>query len=195
MYSALTFIANNPNIQSADCIILLYDLSIQTTKDRIESFWLPMINGVNDKIPVIIAGNKQDLVEEVDGIEEYIDALVLKYPQIEIGIALSAKYHNHLADLVYCVQRAVIYPIYPLYNQSNKEIKQEYENALRRIFRMCDMDHDNYLNDSEMEEFQTKNFSVEVTTDDINTIKEILIEEVSLILIHSVKNIKKKRKN
>jgi len=195
MYFSFTLIANNPNIQSADCIILLYDLSIQTTKDRIESYWLPMIAELNNKLPVIIAGNKQDLVEKVNDTEEYIDRLVGKYPQIELGMVLSAKHYEYFADLVYCAQRAVIYPIYPLYNQINKEIRPEYESALRRIFRMCDIDHDNYLNNNEIQEFQAKNFSVEVTTDDISKIKEILTEEVRIKIICSVKSIRKKRKS
>lgn len=159
--------------------MLLYDLSRPYTKDRVESYWLPKIASANSRTPVLLAGNKQDLVQDPSDAEEFIERLVVKFPQVEMGIELSARYHSQLADLVYCAQRAVLYPVYPLYDQRAKELRPEYESALRRVFRMCDRNGDNYLDDAELERFQSQNFSVEITADDIAKVKEILMEEVS----------------
>lgn len=64
-----------------------------------------------------------------------------------MGIECSAKRYMNLIDIVYCAQRAVLYPIGPLFDSNLKTLKPDYERALMRIFRICDKGLDGYLDD------------------------------------------------
>jgi hypothetical protein len=44
-------------------------------------------------------------------------------------------------------QRTVLYPIAPLYDSIEKQLKPDYQKALLRIFRICDKDGKGYLDD------------------------------------------------
>ena len=70
-----------------------------------------------------------------------------------MGIECSAKGYFNLIDIVYCAQRAVLFPIGPLYDSMEKKLKPAFERALRRIFRICDKNNDGYLDDTELCEF------------------------------------------
>lgn len=64
-----------------------------------------------------------------------------------MGIECSAKKYMNLIDIIYCAQRAVLYPIRPLYDSLEKKLTNEYKRALLRIFRICDTNVDEYLDD------------------------------------------------
>jgi hypothetical protein len=49
-----------------------------------------------------------------------------------------------------CAQRAVLYPLSPLYNLEEKKITPGFRKALIRIFRILDQDMDGKLHDSEL---------------------------------------------
>jgi Ras family protein T1 len=160
----------------------------------VDDFWLPRISGIDNRIPIIIAGNKKDLVTEKVNLKEFIDTLVREYPQIDIGVNMSTKHHKDMADLLYCIQRAVLYPIYPLFNQVTKELRPKYVSALERIFRLCDTNHDNYLDNEELKDMQEIAFSGTLTNDDICSIKELLVDEVHFFLNKSSASIIEKKK-
>ncbi len=164
-------------------MILVYDLLSPATKERIHSFWLPKIVHENNSIPVLIVGNKLDRVGEGPENRErdhkmFIDQLVDEFPQVEMGIECSAKLHEDLTDLLYCAERAVLYPIFPLYDHTTKQLKVKYVSCLKRIFRICDTDQDGYLDNEELGEFQKKIFTIDLSPGDINAVKEVLVEEV-----------------
>jgi hypothetical protein len=77
----------------------------------------------------------------------------MEFKQVEMGIECSAKGYMNLIDVVYCAQRAVKFPIAPLFDSIKKVLKPDYERALLRIFRICDKDMDGQLNDYELCEF------------------------------------------
>lgn len=165
-------------VEAASVIVLLYDLTVEEAKKRIESYWLPKISSIDNKIPVIIAGSKKDLFSEKTTQKEFIEGIVKDYPQVDVGIQLSTKMHKDLSDLLYCAQRAVLYPIYPLFNHATKELRPKYVSALERVFRLCDTNHDHYLDDEELQSIQEAAFSTELSNDDIYSIKELLLGEV-----------------
>ena len=68
----------------------------------------------------------------------------------------------NLIDVVYCAQRAVLFPIAPLFESVGKRLKEGYERALLRVFRICDKDQDGFLNDYELCEFQNEVFRAEL---------------------------------
>ena len=97
-------------------------------------------------------GNKVDLRSshhETD-LESLLSPYFQEFKQVEMGIECSAKSYMNLIDVIFCAQRAVLYPIAPLFDAVKRQIKPEYERALLRIFRVCDRDMDGMLNDHEL---------------------------------------------
>jgi hypothetical protein len=54
------------------------------------------------------------------------------------------------------------------------EITPEYERALNLIFRLSDVDKDFHLSDHELNEFHSRVYSTELTTSDIDGIKDVI---------------------
>ena len=160
--SAHYFIANKEEEQSTDLeiekaqvIVLIYDVNNLECIKRLRSNWIPRIIKINDKIPIILVGNKVDLrsSHQEGELESFLTSLFLEFKQVEMGIECSAKGYMNLIDIVYCAQRSVLYPIGPLFDSLEKKLKPEYERALLRIFRICDKNNDGYLDDTELMEF------------------------------------------
>jgi predicted metal-dependent TIM-barrel fold hydrolase len=51
----------NIEIEKANVIILVYDVNNFEILKRLRTYWLPRIVKINDKIPIILCGNKMDL--------------------------------------------------------------------------------------------------------------------------------------
>jgi Ras family protein T1 len=54
----------NEEIREADAILLLYDISRADTVARLQSFWLPRIKRISERVPIILVANKNDLQED-----------------------------------------------------------------------------------------------------------------------------------
>jgi GTPase SAR1 family protein len=48
----------------ADCIVLIYDMTSSIAVDNLLVFWIPFIQNYNRKIPILLLGNKLDLVKK-----------------------------------------------------------------------------------------------------------------------------------
>ena len=48
-------------IERANIIILVYDVNNFDCIKRLKTYWMPKISTINEKVPVIFAGNKIDL--------------------------------------------------------------------------------------------------------------------------------------
>ena len=68
-------------------------------------------------------------------------------------------------------QRAVLYPLAPLYDLNSKELTPKFKKAIMRIFRILDKDLDGKLTDNELRNLQEKVFQTDLNGDDIKTIK------------------------
>ena len=64
-----------------------------------------------------------------------------------MGIECSAKYDKNIKKVLNSAQRAVLYPLAPLYDHSEKTITPKFKKALLRIFRILDADLCGHLND------------------------------------------------
>lgn len=51
----------NNEIERANVIILVYVVYNMETIKRLKSYWIPRILKINDRIPIILVGNKVDL--------------------------------------------------------------------------------------------------------------------------------------
>lgn len=113
-----------------------------------------------------MVGNKVDLRSSQH--EEDLDSLLspyfMEFKQVEMGIECSAKAYMNLLDVVFCAQRAVLFPIAPLFDSIQKKLQPDFERALQRIFRICDKDMDGYLSETELKEFQSQVFRAELKT-------------------------------
>ena len=147
-------------IERASVIILVYDVNNFDIMKRMRIGWLPRIVKLNDKVPIILCGNKMDLrSSNSEGeLESLLTPCCQEFKQVEMGIECTAKEYLGLHDIITCAQNAVLYPIAPLHDSLTKKLKPDFEKALQRIFRILDTDHDGYLSDEELTSFQRKVF-------------------------------------
>ena len=108
------------------------------------------------QVPVILVGNKVDLRSSHSSkdLDSLLAPYFMEFKQVEMGIECSAKGYMNLIDIVYCAQRAVLFPISPLFDSIEQKLKPDYEKALLRIFRICDKNCDGFLDDNELKDFQ-----------------------------------------
>lgn len=81
---------------------------------------------------------------------------------------------TNLPEAFYFAQRSVLYPTAPLYDARSHELKPTCVRALRRIFKVCDVDKDGLLSDAELNAFQTKCFSAPLQRSELDAIKEVV---------------------
>jgi mitochondrial Rho GTPase 1 len=112
-------------------------------------------------MPIILVGNKLDKKElEIDVEREYtnirsiLKAITKKYRQVQMGLECSAYYDRNVKKVLNCSQRAVLYPLTPLYDLNTKELTPKFKKAAKRIFRILDKDLDGRLSDNELRSLQ-----------------------------------------
>lgn len=115
-------------IEKANVIILVYDVNNFDIIKRLRTVWLPRIARINDKVPVIICGNKMDLrSSNMEGdLESDLTSCFMEFKQVEMGIECSAKGYIGLIDIIGCAQKAVLYPIAPLHDSLSKTLKPDF---------------------------------------------------------------------
>ncbi|KAG5448451.1 Mitochondrial Rho GTPase 1-A [Clonorchis sinensis] len=163
-------------IRRADVICLVHALDDEKSLERISSYWLPLIrhNGANPdcRSPIVLVGNKLDLLNE----SKLSKALPImsEFSEVETCIECSAKTLLNLSETFWFAQKAVLYPTAPLYDAERKELTPACIRALTRVFRICDTDNDGYLSDRELEAFQSRCFSVPLTTQSLQDVKQLV---------------------
>ncbi|KAK3066669.1 ERMES complex Ca(2+)-binding regulatory GTPase gem1, partial [Coniosporium uncinatum] len=97
-----------------------------------------------------------------------------EFREIDSCIRTSAKEHHNINEVFFLCQKAVTYPIAPLYDSKEANLKPAAVSALQRIFYLCDKDQDGYLNDKEIQDFQMKCFEKSLADDDLTSIKRTI---------------------
>lgn len=164
----------------------MYDLSRQSTAEHLQAYWLPQISRKNPKVPIIIVGNKLDLKDseeftefsQENSIKKIIKPMIRDFKQVEMGLECSVKQYKNIPYVIYCANRAVLFPLSPLYDFNQKTLTIEMQKALARIFRMSDKDNDNLLSDFELKAFHNQVFKNELNSNDIRGIKEIIKDDL-----------------
>ena len=115
----------NNEIERANVIILVYVVYNMETIKRLKSYWIPRILKINDRIPIILVGNKVDLrsSNHEPDLESLLNPYFQEFKQVEMGIECSAKGYMNLLDVIFCAQRAVCFPIAPLFDAVKRKIK------------------------------------------------------------------------
>lgn len=148
---------------------------------------MPLISKVNSKLPIIIVGNKLDKKDDPHAnrmgatyatIKEVLKPIIRKYKQVEMGLECSSLSSKGVMSVLTYAQRAILYPLGPLYDLNTKDITPSFKRALTRIFRVLDKDGDNYLSDTEFLALQNRVFDSSLQSDDIKKIKDVIKVEL-----------------
>jgi GTPase SAR1 family protein len=85
-------------------IILVYDVNNCECIKKLRTYWIPRVIRINDKIPIILVGNKVDLrASHTDSdLESLLTPYFMEFKQVEMGIECSAKGYMNLIDVIYC---------------------------------------------------------------------------------------------
>ncbi|GMM37300.1 ERMES complex Ca(2+)-binding regulatory GTPase [Saccharomycopsis crataegensis] len=161
-------------IRNADVLWLVY--SDHFTYERISLYWMVMLRSMGVNLPIVLCSNKSDLQEKNEetatGIinDEFV-TLVNEFKEIESAIRCSAKNNYNVSQCFYLCQRAVIYPLSPLFDSHHNELKPSLVEALKRIFFLCDKDQDGHLNNQELLTLQKTCFGKYLDINELESIK------------------------
>ncbi|XP_011176375.1 mitochondrial Rho GTPase isoform X1 [Solenopsis invicta] len=165
-------------IQKAHVICVVYSVDDEDTLDRAASYWLPLIRrcSPDNRCPVVLVGNKIDLVDY--STIEAVYPIMKEFTEIESCIECSAKTLQNVSETFYYAQKAVLHPTTPLYNYDTQELTEECKTALQRIFKICDVDNDGLLNDTELNAFQQWCFNTPLQPQVLEDVKAVLSKNI-----------------
>ncbi|XP_029165741.1 mitochondrial Rho GTPase isoform X2 [Nylanderia fulva] len=165
-------------IQKAHVICVVYSVEDEDTLDRAASYWLPLIRrcSPDNRCPVVLVGNKIDLVDY--STIEAVYPIMKEFTEIESCIECSAKTLQNVSETFYYAQKAVLHPTTPLYNYDTQELTEECKTALKRIFKICDVDNDGLLNDMELNAFQQWCFNTPLQPQVLEDVKAVLSKNI-----------------
>lgn len=165
-------------LRKANVICIIYSVDDRTSFQRVHEHWLPLLQYQGIQLPVILVGNKVDMRDELEAgltvLEEEVVPIMNEYREIEICVECSAKAMLNVSELFYFAQKAVLHPTRPLYDSLTHTMKPKCQEALIRVFRLCDQDGDGHLDDKELNEFQHMCFNTPLQQRELEAVKEIV---------------------
>ncbi|XP_075220064.1 mitochondrial Rho GTPase-like isoform X2 [Lycorma delicatula] len=167
-------------IQRANVICVVYSVEDDESMGRVTSYWLPFIRETlnhSNRCPVILVGNKNDLVD-YSTVDAAMD-IMNDFKEVESFVECSAKTLNNISEMFYYAQKAVLHPTGPLYVADEQDLTETCRNALTRIFKICDLDNDGLLNDTELNYFQKRCFDAPLRPEAMEDIKALLKKNIS----------------
>ena len=160
------------------CNVILLVYSDHYSYERVALFWMPYFRSLGVNVPVVLCANKSDLA--VNGattaqvVEDEMLPVMTEFKEIDSCIRTSAREHHNVNEVFYLCQKAVTHPISPLFDSKESTLKPAAVAALQRVFYLCDKDQDGFLNDQEINDFQTKVFRTPLSPADLDNIKEAI---------------------
>lgn len=167
-------------IHKANVVCVVYDVSEETTIEKIRTKWIPLVNGrtaTGPRLPIILVGNKSDL--RPGSTMEAVLPIMSQFPEIETCVECSAKHLRNISELFYYAQKAVLHPTAPLYDPEAKQLRPACAQALTRIFRLSDQDRDHGLSDEELNAFQKSCFGHPLAPQALEDVKRVVCKNVS----------------
>lgn len=170
----------NEEIAKAHVVCVVYAVDDVDSLDRITDHWLPLIRNAitadQPRKPVVLVGNKVDLVEfsTIDSVLSIME----DFPEVESCVECSAKTLHNISEMFYYAQKAVLHPTSPLYILEENELTPACKKALMRIFKICDIDGDNLLNDYELNLFQRRCFNTPLQPQILDEVKVVIQKNV-----------------
>nr|KAF6272156.1 hypothetical protein mMyoMyo1_016569 [Myotis myotis] len=167
-------------INKANVVCVVYDVSEEATIEKIRTKWIPLVNGGTEKgprVPIILVGNKSDL--RPGSSMEAVLPIMSQFPEIETCVECSARNLRNISELFYYAQKAVLHPTAPLYDPETKQLKPACTQALTRIFRLSDQDLDQALSDEELNAFQKCCFGHPLAPQALEDVKMVVRKNVA----------------
>eukprot|EP00730_Choanoeca_flexa_P001131 TRINITY_DN10492_c0_g1_i1.p1 TRINITY_DN10492_c0_g1~~TRINITY_DN10492_c0_g1_i1.p1 ORF type:complete len:636 (+),score=148.31 TRINITY_DN10492_c0_g1_i1:25-1932(+) len=168
-------------ILEADVICLVYALNSETSMSRMQTYWMPFIRRTVDGNlkPVLLVGNMSDLIDmsevkRISRLDRFITPLMNEYQECETYIECSSKTLKAVDEVFRFAQKAVLYPVAPLYHAHRHELTQKCKLALTRVFKLCDADCDQLLCDEELNGFQGAVFNETLSEDELRNVKNVI---------------------
>ncbi|KIP10221.1 hypothetical protein PHLGIDRAFT_85427 [Phlebiopsis gigantea 11061_1 CR5-6] len=162
-------------IRKAHAICVVYAIDNPNSFDRIPTWWLPLFRSLGVNVPVILVGNKMDLRGgEVtnEALEHEVLPIMTEFKEVDTCVECSAKLPLNVPEVIYHAQKAVLHPTAPLYDSRDHVLKKECIAALRRIFKLCDLNKDDILDSAELNDFQRKCFDTPLQAQELEGIRE-----------------------
>uniref|UniRef100_A0A147BTZ2 Mitochondrial Rho GTPase n=1 Tax=Ixodes ricinus TaxID=34613 RepID=A0A147BTZ2_IXORI len=166
-------------IGKANVVCIVYAVDDDDTIDKITDYWLPLLReqlGDEHATPVVLVGNKADLVEYSS--LEMIVPIMSQYQEVETCVECSAKTFKNISELFYYAQKAVLHPTGPLYLPQERDLTDRCKTALTRVFRICDSDNDGVLSDKELNQFQRRCFNTPLEPRALQDLKAIVAKNL-----------------
>ncbi|KAH9997968.1 P-loop containing nucleoside triphosphate hydrolase protein [Russula vinacea] len=188
-------------IRKAHVICVVYAIDNSNSFNRISVYWLPYFRQLGINVPVILVGNKIDLRGgEVTNksLEDEIRPIMADFKEVETCVECSAKIPLNVSEVFYFARKAVLHPTAPLYDFKKQALKPACEEALRRIFKLCDTNKDGVLDNEELNEFQRKCFDAPLQLQELEGIKVMVrgynrdafnengLTEAGFLLLHTI---------
>lgn len=166
-------------IQRAHVICVVYSVDDEDSLDHVTSHWLPLVRSSahGSPLPVILVGNKVDLVDY--STIDMVMSIMEEYPEIESCVECSARTLKNISEMFYYAQKAVLHPTGPLYVLETQDLTEECKKALTRIFKICDLDNDGLLSDTELNVFQKRCFNAPLQPQVLEDVKAVLSKNIN----------------
>lgn len=166
-------------ISSSDVVIALFDGTRPETLDSLSHLWIPLITELGATKPIVVAGTKSDLLhlEEGEGESEGEMAAALRglldqWPSVAWAATCSSV--NLDVDAIFnAAATAVNHPSLPLFDAQGGW-SARCLCALRRVFRIHDLDGDGLWTDEDMQAMQQACFEIPLTARDLRDTKRQL---------------------
>lgn len=189
-------------VLQADVICMVYSANDPKSFANVSTHWLPTVrncqtmfhNKVTDREkrdeasiiyrPIILVANKIDLTNDNESSSASVTAVVNNHSNIEAYIRVSAFSQENIIELFTSAQKAVAYPLAPLFDPKTRTLTKECKSTLIDIFKICDMDGDNLLNDYEINAFQENCFGVPLQKYALDDLKLIIKQSTTDGIAH-----------
>ncbi|KAH9617280.1 hypothetical protein KSS87_004505 [Heliosperma pusillum] len=160
----------------ADGVVLTYACDRHDTFDSLSSYWLPELRRLKVKLPVVLVGCKFDLSDHQQqfSLQKLVLPILEQFREIDSCIECSSYEHIQALQVFNYAQKSVLHPTPPVFDLVTKTLTPQYLKALKRIFRLCDLDRDGALSDVELKKFLVKCFPETFRPSTISNVKEIM---------------------
>ncbi|XP_067632150.1 mitochondrial Rho GTPase isoform X6 [Eurosta solidaginis] len=182
----------NEEIIKAHVVCIVYSVEDDDSLDRITTHWLPLIRNAvgadQQRKPIVLVGNKVDLIEysTIDSVLTIME----DFPEVESCVECSAKTLHNISEMFYYAQKAVLHPTSPLYIMEEQDLTPSCKKSLVRIFKICDIDGDNLLNDYELNLFQRRCFNTPLQPQILDEVKAVIQKNIPDGIYHDAVTLK-----
>lgn len=174
-------------LERASVIVLVYDISRNSTFVNMKHYWLPLIRDEIRGPPkqVVVVGNKLDTQPKAQmrrhsALTQKFAPILKAFKMVDACLQCSCKNLLNIQEVFYYARKAVIYPVKPLFDLEGRTVikmKEGFERALRRCFRVFDRDRDEMLCDAELRRFQSVCFDTTLQDADIDGVHKVLAQK------------------